>query len=786
MPYAKDSDAGRSGSQRVLDIIHRRRRMALLSASAALVALPSVAFAQDAGTAAPAEGIQEIIVTAQKRVQPLQDVSISVTAVGAERLAEAQALNLEDIQRIAPSLTVSNNGGYAKLFMRGIGFSEQTAGIDPSVALHVDGAVVNNAVAQFTSVFDLERIEVLRGPQGTLYGRNATGGAVNLITAKPTEEFGGYARGSYGNYDQMVAEFAAGGPIVEDRILGRAAFRINTHSGYGRNETTGNDLDDAKQMSARGQLKFIMSDDIDLLVSAEWYREDDSARGLKYKQPTFPGYATSVNPRALQPIGLGGFATGGPRNTASEVDSQNEVETWATTATLNWRLNDIFGITSLTNYRETRGEIIEDFDMSRIVNRPDVTGFPPSIHLHRVAYEQFSQELQLNYSTDEVFNTPFKIDGIFAFYYFNENIAEDNRTGLSPVFAPVSQAGLTTQRVILFGDGNSKSYAVFGNATIHFNDQIGLKLGGRFTHESRSIDNNGTIVVANGLGPTIHQALANKRSFSDFTPEIGLEWKPAEDIMLYYTYSEGFKTGAGLLGAFEQGVSRPETIKNHEFGLKSTFLDRRLLVNLAAFSYRLTDLQVGRTIPDPVRGFVTRFENAAKLKGEGIEAEIKFQPVRDIRLDATVAYLDARFGEFMSINQLDPNIILNPRSLPLISLAGDRPRQSPKWSYNLHGEVDFAHLANGGVFTVAGDLTHRSTQFFSEFNAPAFRQGAYTLVDARLTYRAPDDRWAMSVWGKNLGDKLVSSGAFAVSLSRTVGQTFLPPRLYGVTLDVKF
>ena len=162
--------------------------------------------------------------------------------------------------------------------------------------------------------------------------------------------------------------------------------------------------------------------------------------------------------------------------------------------------------------------------------------------------EQFSQELQLNFSTDEVFNTPFKVDGILAAYYFNEDSFEDNRTGLSPVRVPVAQAGLTTQRVILFGDGKSESWAVFGNATIHFNDQIGLKLGGRFTHESRSVDNSGTIVVANGLGPTIRQALADDRSFSDFTPEIGLEWKPAEDVMLYYTYSEGFKTGAGVAG----------------------------------------------------------------------------------------------------------------------------------------------------------------------------------------------------------------------------------------------
>jgi len=749
---------------------------------AALLAVPALVLAKEAENA----GIEEIIVTAQKRVQNLQDASVSVTAVTADRLAAAHALNLEDTQYVAPSLTVGNNGGFAKIFMRGIGLSEQTAGIDPSVALHVDGAVVNNPVAQFTSVFDLERIEVLRGPQGTLYGRNATGGAVNLVTAKPTDVFGGYARVTHGDHNLNIVELAAGGPLIPGRVLGRGAFRINSHDGYGINETTGNPVDDANQVSARGQLKFLFSDDVSLLLAGESYREDDAARSLKFKQPTFPDYATSSNPRALQPIGLGGYPTGGPRDIASEVDPQNRVQTWALTATLDWRLNSIFAIRSIMNYRDTRGFLVEDFDMSSVVNRPDVTGFPPSIHIQEVTSDQFSEELQLNFASDRAFGTAWNMDGILAAYYFTESSFEDNRTGLSPVRVPPSQAGLTTQRVILFGDGQADSYALFGNTTLHFNEQWGLKLGGRFTHEKRSVDNSGTIVVANGLGPTIHQALADERSFSKFTPEIGMEWKPTTDVLLYYTYSQGFKTGAGILGNLEQGISRPETIHNHELGFKSMFLDRRLLLNIAAFSYRLSDLQVGRTIPDPVRGFIQRFENAAELKGDGVEVEAKYVPVRALRLDATVAYLNARFGEFMSINQLDPNIILNPTSLPLISLAGNRPRQSPEWSYDLHGEVDFGHQANDRHFTLAADVTHKGEQFFSEFNSPVFRQGPYTLVDGSLSYGPGDGAWSVSLWGKNLADKLVSSGAFAVSLSRTVGQTFLPPRQYGLSVDVKF
>lgn len=780
-----------------VDLRRRWARTAALSLT--LVAISSTAAAQDLTSEANQDaeadtqegiGYGEIIVTAQKRAQSLQDVSIPVSAIGTERLADAQVLSLEDVQQLAPSLSVGNNGGVAKIFMRGIGLSEQTAGVDPSVALHVDGAVVNNPIAQFTSVFDLERIEVLRGPQGTLYGRNATGGAINLITNKPTEQFEGYARGTYGNYDLMVTEFAAGGPIIGETVLGRAAFRINSHSGYGINEVTGNDIDDAKQMSARGQLKFQLAPAADVLVSAEWYREDDAGRSLKYKQPTFD-YLNLGNHPALRPFGLGGFATGGPRNVASEVDPQNRVETWALTAIANYDISDVFSITNIANYRELDSTRAEDFDVSSVVNRFDLTGRPATIHYQEFTSEQFSNELQLNFSSDNVFGSGKRAEGLLAFYYFTEDSFEDNRTGPSPKPVPPEQASLMTQRVVLLGWGEAQSYAVFANATIHLNDQWGVKLGGRYTHESRAIDNSSIVILANNRRLT--RALADERSFSDFTPEVGLEFRPNDDILLYYTYAEGFKTGAGLLGNLDQGISDPETITNHELGVKSSFFDQRLIANVTAFSYRLKDLQVGRTVPTNASGtgFAQRFENATSLKGEGVEVEIKARPVPQLRLEAGAAYLDARFGEFESINQLDPEIILGPiasppRSPPVISLAGDRPRQSPKWSYTLHADADLMEFNSGGRIVAAGDLSYKGEQFFSEFNAPVFRQAPYTLIDASLTYRAPLDRWSLSIWGKNLADKLVSGGAFAVSLTRTVGQTFLAPRLYGATLGVNF
>ncbi|MEO6551258.1 MAG: TonB-dependent receptor plug domain-containing protein, partial [Croceibacterium sp.] len=230
----------------------RRLGRASLLASVTLVA-SSPAFAQEAASATDGE----IIVTAQKRAQSLSDVSLSVSAVSGEALTRSNIANIEGLQNLVPSISFGNDFNFAKLFIRGIGLSSSLPGVDPSVALHVDGAVVSLAQAQLGSMFDLERVEVLRGPQGTLYGRNATGGAVNLITKKPTSQLDGYVRATIGGSDlNLVGEGAVGGPI-SDNVRGRVAVRFVHRDGYGINELSGNDIDNAKQFSARAHLELL-------------------------------------------------------------------------------------------------------------------------------------------------------------------------------------------------------------------------------------------------------------------------------------------------------------------------------------------------------------------------------------------------------------------------------------------------------------------------------------------------------------------------------------------------
>jgi iron complex outermembrane receptor protein len=233
-------------------------------------------------------------------------------------------------------------------------------------------------------------------------------------------------------------------------------------------------------------------------------------------------------------------------------------------------------------------------------------------------------------------------------------------------------------------------------------------------------------------------------------------------------------------------------VQSHEVGVKSEWLDGRVTANAAAFHYNLQNLQLGRTLPDPARGFINRFENAAGLEGDGVETEFSYRATDRLRLRAAADYLDARFTRFDTINQFNSDLTIPPPMAPLLpvpipttSYAGNRPRNSPEWAYSLSGEYD-APLAGDARLTFAVDLSYKSEQFFSEFNDPVEGTGDYTLLDARISYRAANDRWTAALGGQNLTDELVESGSFAVSLSRTIGRTYLPPRTYGVTFDYRF
>ena len=817
----------------------------------ALLFILSLAFAGEASAAA----LEEVVVTAQKREQSLQDVSAAVSAVGMDRLVTAGINNLEDLQFIVPSITLGNDFNMAKVFIRGVGANTSTTGSETGVAMHVDGVFIGRAEAQLTSLFDLQRVEVLRGPQGSLYGRNAVGGSINLITAKPTADPEGYAHLTYGNYDALMAEGAFSGPI-NDWIRGRVAFKSEDRGGFGKNPVTGNDVDNLNRKMARVHLEFLPSDNWDVLLTGEWYHQNDASRALKYRRAAFPTVPRLLA-GAFQPgpyPGTPSYAAN-PRDLASEVDPATYTDTWSLSGHINWHVNDQVTVTNITNYRYFWGFITQDLDLAAVQNSFLTTGFNTTVQRRDVESRQYSSEFQFKFTNDWT-------DSVLGLFYYNERQRPVDTVGLNANFgqpgvltalsSPTPFGPFTTgvnidganvalssvspntgyvlcntgahdggglagatpppKRVCIKSDLGTEVYAVYGQANIHLGrfidalDRFTLKLGGRYSSERRTATNASEIVVwpPGGVLMTTAAGSYNKKTFKDFTPEIGLQWQATDNMMLYYTYSEGFKAGAGENAAspgpvpFTSTIVKPEKIQNHEFGLKSSWLDNRLSVNLAGYFYDLQGQQINKTIAGGPAGFSTIFENAAKTSAHGIELEFQAVPTDRLRLNGAVSYLKSRYEDFLTTDPLDPRNISTTASdgnpltdfspQPDVQLAGNPTRNSPDWTANVHVEYDIPGLGlpYDGMLTAMGDLSYRGDTFFTEFNRFIEGQKAYTMLDFNLRYTTGSEKFFANFWVRNATNKLIASSTFQLATARVIGVTYMPPRTYGVTMGYNF
>ena len=820
-----------------------------ISVIAITATAPAVAWAQDDATAPERTAAQErdddfsgsIIVTAQKRETTLQDTAIAVSAIGGDRLQNQQINNLQDLQVAVPAVTFGNDFNMAKVFIRGVGANTSTTGSSTGVALHVDGVYVARAEAQLTSLFDLERVEVLRGPQGTLYGRNAVGGSINLITAKPSDYLEGYVRGSYGNYNQLVTEGAIGGPIT-DGVRFRVAAKTDQRDGYGTNPVTGGDIDDSNKWMGRAQLGFDLGTSGDVLLSAEYFRQDDSNGAVHYLAPSFP------NVPRLAPLGVGGYAVD-PRDLASEIQPGVDTETYSLTGTISYDLSDSLSLTNIANYRDFQSKLYQDLDLSGVVNGFTVNGRPSTVQLRAIDAEQYSNELQLGYDSD-------LMTGVLGAFYFHEEQHPIDSLGLTrgsgvptntailardgiPLdrayflcgFTPDGTTGgsalQTPKRVCVRSNLTTEAWAVFGQATFNLGtmsdglDGVSVKLGGRFSHEKVTSENPGIVIryvpgAPNNALPTLVATEAQthtERTFKDFSPEVGVQYRPNPDLLFYYNYSEGFKAGSGENAFASTTIVDPEYISNHEAGIKATVLDGRLNIGLVGYTYDLEGLQLNKTIAGGPTGYTTVFDNAADSSATGLELELFGSPFTGFRFSSAVSWTDAKFGEYVTVDPFNPanvaggtpyNPVTNPdptaylapcdspadvASTPTceIDLSGNPLRNTPKWAANFHGEYDLPlALPGDGVLTLQGDVAYKSQIFFTEFEREIEGSDPYALVDAALRYENGDGNFTASLWARNLFDVDRKSSTFALATGRLIGATYLAPRTYGVSAGFKF
>ncbi|HET9473418.1 MAG TPA: TonB-dependent receptor, partial [Steroidobacteraceae bacterium] len=699
---------------------------------------------------------EEIIVTAQKREQSLSDVSLAVTAIGANELVTTQTNSLESLQYLVPSMSFGSDFNFAKLFIRGIGLNSSFPGADPSVALHVDGAVIAQAGAQMGSMFDLEQVEVLRGPQGTLYGRNATGGVINLISAKPTETKEGYLRLTAGGQDlNFLGEAAIGGPLSE-RVRGRFAVRYSDREGYAINELTGEEVDDAKQLSSRLTLQFLPSDSFELMLTGEFHSEDDASNALKFREASFPN-ATAPAPGGVDLRSLAtqpGFSVASdPRNIRANVEPINDRTTYAATLTATWRLTDVFSLKSITNQRDYEAEFYQDFDVSDypgcrqpLVGPTSTCTLAPGTtrtagnHWQPLYQHQFSEELQFNFDTE-------RLHGLLAGYYLKEYIRIENHLGFNP--NPHFSDDPADARAIFDGAMNVKTWAVFGNVTYDFTDRFSLKGGARYSYEERDVNSYQATAIPPAAAPApspLGYPWVRAADWSNFSPQLGFEFRPREGLLTYLTYAEGFKSGTSVIGEAGKEFVDPEIVDSIELGLKSQLLDNQLLLNLAVFYHEVEDAQFQFTFPQAAPpNFTTEMRNAAQIEGKGVELEAYWRPTQGFSLDASISWLDSTFTEFFAPNPLDEaSYSAAPGQAPLQDLSGNTTRMSPEWSATLHPSYEFT-LGGGSTLALTANLAYRDQQYHTEFNDERLASEAYTLVDANILFTSADERYTFNL-----------------------------------------
>ncbi|MFQ5609629.1 MAG: TonB-dependent receptor domain-containing protein, partial [Woeseiaceae bacterium] len=569
--------------------------------------------------------LEELVVTAQKREESLQRTPISMAAFTSDQLEKASIVDLYDVAIQTPGM-ILNKEIVGKIYIRGIGAENLTIGGDPGVAVHADGAYIARTSAANFDLYDIERVEVLRGPQGTLYGRNATGGTINIISKAPTPELEGSVLVEYGDFDQIRVGGVLSGPLAGERVLARAAVVKSDRDGFTPNILTGEDLDDEDLLMGRLRLRFLPTDAVTIDLIADFSQDDGSP--APFKQLEFSDLCEGPN-GANDPPGL--------RPVSQESPVMEKQDQFGITAAIDWKLEGLT-FTSVTSYRDTEFEAIFDGDAVDITFQ-NFEDFDDT--------QQFSQEFRLASDSDE------RWSWILGAYYFNDD-------GDTRIFIPIPGFGFD---ILHLASISTDAFAVFGQATYNASERLALTVGLRYNSE----DKEATQFSDFGFMPPLNQNL-NEDS-DELTPKFGIEYYASDNVMLYASATRGFKSGGFTFNGFQSNFE-PEFVWAYETGIKSRLAGGAVILNGSVFYYDYTDLQVSKL--ENNAGVIT---NAADATIFGGEIELLAQPVDNWRVNAGLSLLNAEFDEFLTE---DPS---NPQ-LGTIDLNGNNLPRSPDFSAN--------------------------------------------------------------------------------------------------------
>ena len=731
---------------------------AALLASAAMAAIPGAAAAQ-----APAQGVsvvEELVVTARRREETVKDVPVAVTAVTGERLEATGAADITTLQQSTPNLTVQvARGSNSTLisFIRGVGQQDPLWGFEPGVGLYVDDVYIARPQGAVLDIFDIERMEVLRGPQGTLYGRNTIGGAIKYVTAKIDGEPEMRFKGQLGSYNQRDFIGSAKG-MVSDSLGVGLTWASFDRDGYGTNLTTGAEHYNKDVAAARATVEFSPTPDLFFRLAGDIVTDRSNPRHGHREVAAFNA--------ANLPI-PGGEVLPNVYDTRAGAGDKNRVESRGVSMLGEWSASDSLTFKSISAYRagETAGEI--DFD----------TLPAPFLDIPaRYSDHQFTQELQLLYSGD-------RMQAVGGLFYLNATAAGAFDTVLS-------QAALT---IATAGHVDTESWSAFADVSFDLTEALTLSVGGRYTRDEKT----GVVYRQNFTGirsPLFGNPLAvpglvrsnftSTDSYEKFTPRVSVSYDFGSELTGYASYSQGFKSGGfdmradAILTPTSRDGYAPETVDSYEAGLKGYFFDRRLSLNTAVFYAQYQDQQV--TLQTPVGASIaSQVLNVGESHMSGAEVEGVAYLTPDLSANFALGYIKAEFDEYRA---------LNPLTGQVEDFANSRVFQNtPEWTgaFSLTYQRD---LGAKGKISFIPSASYRSS--FSMFEIPSrLDQGAYWLYDASLVWTSESERYRVGLHGKNLGDETYRiggynfpGGLFANSITAYYG----PPQTVTLSLEAKF
>ncbi|NOY16432.1 MAG: TonB-dependent receptor [Gammaproteobacteria bacterium] len=732
--------------------------------------------------------IEEVIVTAQKRAEKSQDIPIAISAFSQQVIKKTRMYTLDDIAQLTPSFIVGQHTPtQPELSIRGIASTDREAGSDRSVVVFVDEVYIGRAGASTFDLFDLERIEVLRGPQGTLYGKNVTGGAVNIITAKPTDQNETRLLFTAGNYDLEAKGMF--NRVLSDNINGRITFSVRKKDGIYQNVNLGKTSNGLESFSGRAQFAFLISEKLRALLTFELSSDDIDGVNNKFFQgwensiEDFKQYVGSAPPfrnldgTPFEPAAgmynsennIFGYANRDSFAVYSRITADRDYGTW--TFIPAYRSND------LNEYRDGVGMRLRG-------SGANSRGFS-SGRANDEYYDAVSLELRLSSPQESR-----RLTWISGLYYINEDI--DRTQTFSRQLGNGYSAPSFAQAAVNSGFG------IFGQATWALNDRFNLTFGGRYTKDTKDWDLDVTNTLSAqeqadltdfyGRPPSIAPArqlysISTSKSWTDFSPKVALDYKVNEDVMLYASWAEGYKSG-GFPGTPSTAVAalisfKPETVTSTEVGIKSQWYDRRVQFNLNLFSMDFKEMQQRDTIMLPDGTAIGTVSNVGSAKVKGVEVEFIILPTEDLTLSGSLSVIDATVTQ--------TNISNNFTTI----LAGKDLPRSPDNTFNL--AVDYA-ISPAWGFRV--DYRHVGDHYFDLNENIAGFQPAYNLLSARLGFSAPGG-WTIALWGKNLTNEEYMSTAQSFRTPRSLASTGLQngfatvafmgqPRTYGVTVTKQF